>query len=326
MGIEDPVQKLSIGPSHFAFTGWASVELLPGSTPTPDYEYMIHYYHHHSFEAEAWINEGEATPFPVCVMNAGYSSGWCEESFGVPLVAVELGCRAMGHEHCHFIMAPPERIESQISKLYPDLRTCSDRPAGRSRLPVVLPAKADRGELTSEVESRTAELKKANALLKRELTERQRIQEALWSSEEKYHTLFEDSRDAIYINTRDGAFVDVNQSALELFGYSREELLGMNAGMMYVEREDRLRFQQEIEKSGSVRDYEVRLRRRDGSVINCLLTASVRLDTRGEVSGYQGIYTRHHRTEDGGGGAEGERAEIPRDHRHGCRRHHPHGQ
>ena len=55
-----------------------------------------------------WHAPASRTDAPVCVMNAGYSSGWCEASFGVPLVAVEILCRAKGDERCRFIMAPPD--------------------------------------------------------------------------------------------------------------------------------------------------------------------------------------------------------------------------
>jgi len=48
-------------------------------------------------------------------MNAGYSSGWCEESFGLGLVAVEIMCQAKGDPACRFIMAPPSRIEGHIA-------------------------------------------------------------------------------------------------------------------------------------------------------------------------------------------------------------------
>ena len=47
-------------------------------------------------------------------MNSGYSSGWCEESFGIPLTSVEISCRAKGDDNCTFIMAPPHRIEEYI--------------------------------------------------------------------------------------------------------------------------------------------------------------------------------------------------------------------
>jgi len=61
---------------------------------------------------------------PCCAMNAGYSSGWCEESFGIPLCASEILCRARGDAVCRFMMAHPNQIKSKIyeySKKHPDL-------------------------------------------------------------------------------------------------------------------------------------------------------------------------------------------------------------
>jgi two-component sensor histidine kinase/predicted hydrocarbon binding protein len=114
MHLTDPVQKLSAGPVHFAYTGWANVEILSESSPTPDENFFIKYYHHNSFEAQSWKKSGRRSDHPVCIMNSAYSSGWCEESFGIPLTAVEISCEARGDEHCCFIMAPPNRIDGYL--------------------------------------------------------------------------------------------------------------------------------------------------------------------------------------------------------------------
>jgi two-component sensor histidine kinase/predicted hydrocarbon binding protein len=116
MNLKDPVSKLSAGPIHFAYTGWAFVDIIEESNPTPDENFFMKYHHPYSFEADSWIREGVKSDFPVCVMNAGYSSGWCEESFGIPLTAVEISCRAKGDENCTFIMAPPDRIHGYLPK------------------------------------------------------------------------------------------------------------------------------------------------------------------------------------------------------------------
>ena len=116
LGVEDPVVKLSAGPVHFSYSGWAFVDIFPESRPSPDENYYLIYDHPFSFESDAWIKRGKRSDFPVCVMNAGYSSGWCEESFGLPLVAAEVECIAAGGEHCRFIMAPPSRIEEHIER------------------------------------------------------------------------------------------------------------------------------------------------------------------------------------------------------------------
>ncbi|MFN5417008.1 MAG: histidine kinase dimerization/phosphoacceptor domain -containing protein [Flavobacteriia bacterium] len=110
MNLNDPLSKLSAGPIHFAYAGWASVDILPESNPSPDENFFLKYHHPYSFEADSWIKSGERAENTVCIMNAAYSSGWCESSFGIPLTAVELSCRAKGDEHCTFIMAQPDQI------------------------------------------------------------------------------------------------------------------------------------------------------------------------------------------------------------------------
>ena len=116
MHLEDPVARLSAGPVHFSHSGWAFVKIFPESNPSPDQDYFLIYDHPESFEADAWLRNGQRSDTPVCVMNAGYSSGWCESSFGLPLVAVEILCRAKGDPCCRFIMAPPGRIAEHVAR------------------------------------------------------------------------------------------------------------------------------------------------------------------------------------------------------------------
>ncbi len=116
MGLKDPISKLSAGPVHFAHSGWAFVDILKGSRPSADDNFFIKYNHPYSFEADSWLKAGKKSKTPVCVMNSGYSSGWCEASFGLTLTAVEITCRAKGDKHCTFIMAPPHKIDQYLGK------------------------------------------------------------------------------------------------------------------------------------------------------------------------------------------------------------------
>ncbi len=111
--------------------------------------------------------------------------------------------------------------------------------------------------------------------------------EALSRSEEKYRSLFEESRDVILVTDRGGSLLDVNPSGLKLFGYAREEFIGMDVRAIYANPEERSIFQQKIESEGSIVDHEVLLLKKDGAVMNCLLTGAVQKDADGAVMGYR---------------------------------------
>lgn len=112
--LKEPIERLSAGPVHFAFTGWANVEIFPESKPVPNNDFFLKYIHHNSFEAQSWIKARKKSKLPVCTMNCGYSAGWCEESFGISLTTVEIECEAQGADHCTFIMAPSDRIHEYL--------------------------------------------------------------------------------------------------------------------------------------------------------------------------------------------------------------------
>ncbi len=109
------------------------------------------------------------------------------------------------------------------------------------------------------------------------------------SGEACYRDLFEESRDAMYVSSKEGKILTINRAGTELFGYSRGELMGMDIRVLYADPHDRERFQREIETIGAVKDFEVPLRRKDGTGIICVITSSVRRSPEGGTIGYQGI-------------------------------------
>jgi PAS domain S-box-containing protein len=147
----------------------------------------------------------------------------------------------------------------------------------------------DQNQTEMQLINELAELRKRIAELKTLENERKQTEEALRKSEERYRTLFEESRDAIYTTSQEGEIIDANQSMLNLFGYSRGEMIGLQARETYVHPEDRLKFKQKIEHEGFVRDHEIKLRKKDGTEMDCLLTAIVRRTADGNILGYQGI-------------------------------------
>ncbi len=144
-------------------------------------------------------------------------------------------------------------------------------------------------------------LRKRIAVLEASETECMETMKPLLEFQEKYYDFFKHSRDALYITGRDGSFVDVNRSFLNLFGYKKEELANLKVQTTYVNPSDRRRFQQEIEQKGFVTDHALRLRKKGGVELDCLVSATVWRSNDGSVLGYHGIIrdiTEHKRMEE----------------------------
>ena len=84
-----------------------------------------------------------------------------------------------------------------------------------------------REHLEELVTERTAALQATNAQLQREITERKQIEKELRESEKKYRELINGMHDTAWVIDFEGKFIDVNDAAVEVLGYSREELLTM---------------------------------------------------------------------------------------------------
>ncbi len=123
----------------------------------------------------------------------------------------------------------------------------------------------------------------------RDVTEHKRIEEALRESEKRYRTLFNESKEPMFITTIEGKFVDFNDALMELFGYeSREELMKVPVSQTYFNPEDRERFKQVMARQNFVKDMELNLKKKDGTKIDALLTVNTMRDSEGNIIGYKG--------------------------------------
>jgi len=111
----------------------------------------------------------------------------------------------------------------------------------------------------------------------------------LRESEEKYKGFFKISKDSTFITSKEGRLIDFNDVFLKLLGYeTREELQKISIPEHYENPKERKKYAREITKHGFVIEYPVNLKKKDGSIINTLITAVPVKDKTGKITGFQG--------------------------------------
>ena len=149
--------------------------------------------------------------------------------------------------------------------------------------------KKTRDELEMRVRERTAELERANGALQKEISERKRAEAVLKESEEKYRHFFRTSRDFTFVTSREGKIIDMNDAALELFGYdSLEELRQLQVPDLYVNPQEREELYNKVLECGYTKEHPADLCRKDGSIRHTLITAVGQYDDDDCLTGLQG--------------------------------------
>jgi PAS domain S-box-containing protein len=106
----------------------------------------------------------------------------------------------------------------------------------------------------------------------------------------RYREFFDGEQYGLFLSSREGRFLDVNQNLVKMLGYdSRDELLDIDISKdLYWDPKDRERFQKIMETQGSIKNYKVNYRRKDGQKLTILLNGQVVRDESGTVIGYEG--------------------------------------
>jgi PAS domain S-box-containing protein len=126
----------------------------------------------------------------------------------------------------------------------------------------------------------------------RDVTQRKRMEEALRESEERYRTILENIEDGYYELDLAGNFTFFNDSICRIFGYPKEELMGMNDRQYTYEKNAKKVFRayNKVYKTGEpgrVCGYEII--RKDGTKRHVEVSISLLRDSSGKPTGFRGI-------------------------------------
>ncbi len=148
-----------------------------------------------------------------------------------------------------------------------------------------------RHHLEELVKERTIELTTANEQLKQEIIERKQAEKALRESEERLRQLAELLPEIIFEQNLEGNFTFVNQTAFEIYGYSREEYEAGVDSLSMIVPEDRARCVENIQRvlSGeNLGHTEYTAMRKDGSTFP-ILSHSNPIIHEGKPVGIRGV-------------------------------------
>jgi PAS domain S-box-containing protein len=150
-----------------------------------------------------------------------------------------------------------------------------------------------RDRLELRVDERTAELLKSNELLMTEIADRQRAEELLKESEERYRKLLGNMPDPIFTIDLTGNFNYANPACMRLTGYSMDRILSLNMFEVaapefhdFIKEKMRARLE-----GGAVTfaPYIVEILDASGKRLTVRLHTTPLFDEKGRLTGIQGI-------------------------------------
>ncbi|MDP3564915.1 MAG: PAS domain S-box protein, partial [Methanoregula sp.] len=203
------------------------------------------------------------------------------ETMGTPMLVLDTGGRIidLNPAACTlFSITSLAAIGKPVEEIAPDwpafLSLCRSKGTSRSELTREKDGGARAYTGSVELIRTSSGEPEGRLILLQDVTEQRQVEEALRQSEEKYREFFTTSRDCVFITSISGEWIDFNDTAMEMFGYDNRQEFGQRPVQdLYDRVEERTRFTALIAKEGYVREYPVRLKRKDGTGIDTLITA-----------------------------------------------------
>jgi PAS domain S-box-containing protein len=125
-----------------------------------------------------------------------------------------------------------------------------------------------------------------------EITDRMRAEQELRKAHDEYVDLLEHMSDVYYRSDTQGRLILASRSWAKDLGYDDlSECLGKNiADTFYAAPGDRKRFLEEVYRNSSVSDYEVTLKKKDGTLLTVATSSYLYFDESGNVLGVEGTW------------------------------------
>jgi PAS domain S-box-containing protein len=118
-----------------------------------------------------------------------------------------------------------------------------------------------------------------------DVTERRRAEEEIRKAHDSLENVFASSVDAIGTVDRHGRITQWNKAAEEMFGYSVEEFRGKRSFDLYADPSELQVMLTQLRRRGYLRNYEISMRKKDGSVFPCSLSIRLLRDLDNRATG-----------------------------------------
>jgi PAS domain S-box-containing protein len=138
---------------------------------------------------------------------------------------------------------------------------------------------------TVELQASNEKLTAIDTELRQTIDQLDKTELALRNINKYNRSLLDASLDPLITIDEEGRIADVNPSTEEVTGYSREELIGTDFLHYFTEQEKAKEGYQRVFTEGTLRDYPLSIRHRDGHITPVLYNAAVYRDETGKVSG-----------------------------------------
>jgi PAS domain S-box-containing protein len=203
-----------------------------------------------SCEAEQHLKRYAVAKAPVCWTLTGYASGYCTYFFGQDILAIETECVGRGDERCYVEARPVETWGEEATTYRQALQEVN---------------------VSRQIQETNQQLQ----------IQTQRLRE----SEQRFRSLYTRTPAMLHSLDTEGRIVEVSDAWLERLGYNRAEVIGclidefMTKQSQYFEQTVAL---PQLMKTGSVQDIAYQFVKKDGQVIDILLSAIAQYDDQGQ--------------------------------------------